>query len=206
MANETNMINLQNSTIPSNYEKFIFDTTEKLCQVGEQFVPHIYSGVVEGLARTAKLFKDKDCSVGIIVREQKDGDFIFGVKIKFIPGADEESGSWNTIWSFNAADFDEDCDKKYFIDDVAVSSTISNSLFRANLRVAGNVDTPFILTKACFKVLITWLDTCAKEGEQVSIGLDGKFEATVDVVDGIKVFNFIPDEEITNIAKSDAEI
>ena len=57
-----------------------------------------------------------------------------------------------------------------------------------------------------FQVLISYLDQNATEGDQFALELDGYFSATVDVVDGIKVFNFVPDEEITNLAKGDGEI
>ena len=54
--------------------------------------------------------------------------------------------------------------------------------------------------------LFQWLDQNAKDGETVSIGSEGYFKATVDVVDGLKVMNFIPDEEVTNLAKGDEAI
>jgi hypothetical protein len=51
-----------------------------------------------------------------------------------------------------------------------------------------------------------WLDENAKENVEVSVELDGFFQARVAVENGEKVFAIEPDGEIKNLIKDDAAI
>lgn len=198
-------INLGNSEIPTRFSEIIYSSGTQ--RVGEEFVPFIFDGIIMGFADAAKTLRDKNATVAIILRDKPlAGDFLFGVKIKFTPGSDEDSGSWNTIWSFNSEDF-EDAEIKYYVDDQNVSTSFRDRLIKAGLKLYPLSDLPYILAKTAFQTLFDWLDTNAKEGETVSIVKDGLFEARVDVdSNGIKIMNLIPSEEVTNLAKSDGDI
>lgn len=198
-----NMKKLGETTIPANYHTMVLDQSQGHDTVGEEFVEPIYKFITQALADAAKQFREKDKPAAIVIIDMK-GNILFGVKIEFIPGENEESGSWNTIWSFNPEDF-EDC-KKYQSESAMVAPIFVNRAVSHHLHLYSDYTTAYILERTAIEVLRQWLDANASTEGTVSVGIENFFEATVDVVDGIKIFNFIPTEEITNIAKSDADI
>ena len=201
-----NVIKLETSTIPEMYCKLL--EASGALAIEAQFVPYVMNAVAEGIAASLKALKKKDGDVAVIFNDQKvNGAFLFGAKIKFVAGDSDDNGSWNTIWSFNEADF-EDCTEKYLAhrQEFPVMDILMERMIHNHLRVVSIADMPWTLAMFTFKALKQYLDEYAKEGETVILRSQGKFDATVDVIDGVKVMNFIPDEEITNIAKSDAEI
>lgn len=197
-------INLSNSNIPIRFSEVIGSSGTQ--NVGEEFVPFIFEGIIMGFADAAKNLRDKNATVAVILRDRPlDGDFLFGIKIKFTPGSDDESGSWNTVWSFNKEDF-EDCDIKHYVDEPNTMPSFRDRLIMAGLKLYPMSDLPYLLAKTAFQTLFEWLDTNAKDGETVTVVKDGLFEARVDVDNGIKIMNLIPSEEVTNLAKSDGDI
>lgn len=173
--------------------------------VNPEFVPDTYRAIVQGLAAAAKDVRDKESPASVVVNDIK-GNPIFGVKIEFIPGADEESGSWNTIWSFNPDDITGEGIKVYDVASATIEPYFIRTLAKFKFRVYQNTGVCYTLVRTAFDVLRTYLDQNALEAEPFEVELEGFFTANVNVVDGIKIFNFIPDEEVTNIAKSDGDI
>ena len=197
-------IKVEGSTLAVLYSETIRSSGTH--SVGEEFVQSIYNAIAMGFADTCKTLRDKNATVAVIVRDRPlDGEFIFGVKIKFIPGDNEDAGSWNTVWSFNPDDFN-DCEIKHYTDEPNVAPIFHERLVKQGLSLYPLSDVAYTLTRTGMQCLFQWLDQNAKDGETVSIGSEGYFKATVDVVDGLKVMNFIPDEEVTNLAKGDEAI
>lgn len=197
-------IKIEGSELPANYSNAI--EASGTHRVGTEFVPIIYQGVIMGFADACKSLHDKNATVGIILRDRPlDGEFIFGVKVAFIPGNEEDSGSWNTVWSFNPDDFN-DCEIKHYVDEANTMPIFYDRIVKQGLALYPIENVAYTLTRVAMQSLFQWLDVNAKEGEQTAIGSEGYFKATVDVVDGLKVMNLIPDEEVTNLAKSDGEI
>lgn len=197
------MKNLLETVIPANYHTMVLDESQGHNNVGEEFVESIYKFVVQALADAVKQFREKDKPVSVVIIDVK-GNILFGVKIEFIPGENDESGSWNTIWSFNPEDFEDS--KKYQSESAMVAPIFMNRAISHHLKLYSEYSTAYILERTAIEVLKQWLDSNASTDGTISVGIENFFEATVDVVDGIKIFNFIPSEEITNIAKSDADI
>jgi hypothetical protein len=70
-------------------------------------------------------------------------------------------------------------------------------------------DTPesiVVLPVFAFDQIHKWLDENAKEGEEVSIELDGTFQARVAIEGGEKVFAIEPAGEIKMLIKDDTAI
>lgn len=194
---------LGETVIQTNFHTAIIDNSKGAYCLGEEFVEPIYKFTIQGLADAAKEYRSKEKPAAICIVDIH-GNVIFGVKIEFIPGGDEDSGSWNTIWSFNPDDFD-DC-TKYTTDSQIIGAFFVNRAVTHKLQLYSNQSTAYVLERTAVEVLKQWLDANASPDGTVKVVLDNYFEATVDVVDGIKVFNFIPAEEITNIAKNDGDI
>lgn len=197
-------IKLEGSGLPERFSEAIGASGTH--RVGTEFVPSIYQGVIMGFADACKTLRDKNATVAVIVRDRPlDGTFIFGVKIAFLPGSEEDSGSWNTVWSFNPDDFN-DCEVKHYVDEPNVMPIFYDRIVKQGLTLYPLSDVPYTLARTAMQSLFTWLDVNAKDGETVSLTLAGYFEAKVDVQDGLKIMNLIPDEEVTNLAKGDGEI
>ena len=197
------VVKFSESMVADMYSKAINEVPTQ--QVQSELVEDIFKSITQGFAFAVKEVKSKDNPVAVCTQDQNK-NMLFGVKIEFIPGDDEESGSWNTIWSFNPEDFTDENIVIYNSEDPKIEPFFVNAAAGFQLTLYPGSGTCYTLQRTMFQVLISYLDQNATEGDQFALELDGYFSATVDVVEGIKVFNFVPDEEITNLEKGDGEI
>lgn len=196
---ETNRKKLEETLIPDSYHISIFESGTQ--DVGAEFVPGIYRFITLGLADAIKSVRDKDKPAAVVIRDMKTA-ILFGVRIEFIKGEDDESGSWNTVWSFNPDDFD-DC-SKYDAESPVMEPFFINRATACHLKLYPG--STYTLQRTAIQVLTDWLDKNALPDGTVEVELDNIFVAEVQVKNGVKIFNFIPSEEVTNICKSDADI
>ena len=61
-----------------------------------------------------------------------------------------------------------------------------------------------IMFRSVIQTMLEWLDTNAKDGEELSIELDGYFIATIGVEDGEKIISITPDGALKRKVKDDA--
>ena len=61
-----------------------------------------------------------------------------------------------------------------------------------------------IMLRTVIQMVLEWLDLNAKEGEELSVELDGYFIATVGIEDGEKIISITPDGALKRKIKDDA--
>ena len=198
------MLKLMETQIPQNYQTGLYN--EKGYELAPENTSNVadilFTGVTECLADV----KNKDIPVAFVF-EENNQDFIAAAVVQFLPNEDDSSkpGSWSYSWT-------------WYKDDVPANSRIiracdteMSTYFRGTgLRKYGmqwkDINAIFECTRYFIIQVKKWLDANAVEGEEVGIELEGVFQATVAVEDGVKVFSITPDGEIKKLIKDDSAI
>ena len=198
------MINFNESAILANYCLSLSELTSGLMELATEHVPKVTEVVLMSMSDYARAVKDKSKPVAIVIDDFK-GNMILALKVKFYEGsAEDEDGSWNPVWTFDPEDI-TDCT----VHKVSESQAFPFFKMRAITAYDMQYTDPSNAYHSALifaEVLKRWLDLNANDGEVVSIHMDGMFTATVEVVDGEKVFTFVPEEELSNLIKDDASL
>jgi hypothetical protein len=117
----------------------------------------------------------------------------------------ENPGNWTLTWTFNEEDLPANTNKLDLQNDnthpyfrVAAGEKYGIKFYDRSALV--------ILMTVAAEQLYKWLDENAKEGSIIDIELESVFTASVEVVDGNKVFAVEPAGEIKTLIKDDSAI
>ena len=191
------------TTLPQMYSKALFE--EKCFDLAPEHSDKMFDILFTGAANLLRSIKSLEKPVACVIRDLK-GNLVAGSVCQYFKNEDEsQPGNFSLVWTFDEADIPENALV------VSIDDTKTHSYFIA---VAGSKygikfkDASCIVNTLSYTVgqLKKWLDENAKEGEIISVELDGIFQGRVEVQNGVKVFAVEPDGEIKNLIKDDAAI
>lgn len=162
--------------------------------------------IVAGIMDVLNEKKSKAQPQAVLVQDLKGNKIIYAC-VEYIPKESEEgTGSWSCYWSW-------DCES---IPENAVVHTLEKADVQTIIRKRGGeicglvlADKANTITMAVyfFNIIRDMLDQQAVEdGGSWTIEEDGYFEATVEVVDGVKQYSFTPKGEMKMLIKADDEL
>jgi hypothetical protein len=196
-------MNLYDTQLPANWSKGLFE--EKCMDLAPEHMDKIFDTLVTGVANLLNNAKSMDKPTAYVVRKV-EGPFVVGCVVQFFENDDKTNpGNWNMTWTFNENDIPENASV------IGIDNAQTHSYFRS---VAGqkygmifeSESSLVTLLIYAFEQLKKWLDENAKEDQEVSIEVEGLFQARVGVEGGEKVFAMEADGEIKNLIKDDAAI
>lgn len=197
-------VNLEESTIISNFTKAFFDQDLRYPETG---VPCTINAVFSAVATFLSSIKDKEKGMALVIDNVK-GDIEFGAKVQFIPGeTEEDAGSWSFVCSFDPSDFVESENLKVIkFSGGAADNTVRYCAARQKPYSIG-FNSDLMLKLAVQQTILgikEWLNDNAKEGEDVELVFPQVFNAKVRIEDGVKYPSIELSEEIVQIVKNDA--
>ena len=196
------MFEFMSTALPHNISHGLYH--EKGYDLAEAHIDKLFTIIFYGAANILKDNKSKEAPTSFTITEIKDKPVAFAT-VQYFEGNGDKPGNWSLTFGFNPEDIPANSTK------IDLQNDLTHSYFRM---VAGEkfglkfIDRDSIIDLITFAMeqLYKWLDENAKEGEVVGVELDGVFTATVEVVDGVKVFAIDPAGEVKTIIKDDASI
>ena len=194
---------LFDTQLPQMYSKYLFE--EKCSDLAPEHTDKMFDVLFTGVANLLNQTKSMSKPTAMVFR-LVDGSVIAVAIVQFFANEDTENpGNWSLVWSFDETDIPEGAVVIEFSDNQ------THSYFRA---VAGEKygmkfeDTTSLIDCliSCITQLKKWLDENAKEGAEISVEVDGIFQARSTVENGVKVFAVEPAGEVKNLIKDDAAI
>lgn len=160
----------------------------------------IFKSFFEGLAEYLGITKRPDQTVAIKVTDYKK-NFLLAAYCSFDGTGEEGKGSWEIDFTFNEADIPDGAD----VVDMREPETYHAMKKASNANgFYYKLDSDImVINIAVANSIKNWLDANASETEAMTVSLDGVFEATVEVVDGVKQTGIVVKEEVKDIAKGD---
>lgn len=152
------------------------------------------------------IHKKKDHKVALVVKDNYDNFKLAGI-VQYHPNEEDDSNPGNYTYelTFDQADIAEIPEVYSIFDSMFQGVAQEVSLSYCNFRYVKNEQIIGFMT-GCVEALTTWLDSNAKETEEVVVELEGYFQASVAVENGIKVFSIVPEGKIKQLIKGDSSI
>lgn len=194
---------LFDTNLPHNFSKGLYEECDLTfnAQYIDKVIDVIFTGTVLFLNGAKKI----DTPVALVF-EREDKSVIAAAIVQYFDNDDKSNpGNWNLVFTLDENDIPENANIFY----------ASNPSVHPFLRsVAADkyhfiFDAPnslVLLPRYFFENLRKWLDENAKENEEISIDLDGVFQARAAVEGGEKVFSIEPAGEIKMLIKDDSAI
>lgn len=161
---------------------------------------------VAGITDCLNMFKNKQAPTAVLVQDLKGNKIIYAC-VQFIPADDASEtsdGNWTYFWSYDCDSIPEDA-IVYTVDQQNVQTIIRDRGY--DLCKMTMHDLTFIsqLAVYSFDLIKDALDQQdVQEGDSWTVELEGFFEASVEVHDGVKEFSFMPKGEMKTLIKDDA--
>lgn len=196
-------MNLYDTQLPANFSRGLFE--DKCMDLAAEHLDKIFDCLVTGVATLMNNSKSMDKPVAYVIKKP-EGAFVVGCVVQYFPNEDKNNpGNWNMTWTF----YEDDIPKDATIIDINNVQThsyfigVAGSKYGMTFKDEGSLVVTLVYA---FEQLKKWLDENAKEGETVSIEVEGLFQARVAIENGEKVFAIEADGEIKNLIKDDAAI
>ena len=192
------------TSIPELYCKAL---AERLLNLGPEHAEKIYTVLFDAVTEALSKFKDQNSKKGIAFRTM-DGSFIAGATISYVGDGSDDSatGQWNYSWTVDEKDMEDVCDPI----DIRSNSLMNQMFTQVGLRLYSfkfyDGDVAATMMNFCMETLINWLRDNAKDGEVLTIELEGVFNASVEVVDGEIEIGIVPDGKVKQLIKDDLAI
>jgi len=185
---------------------FSLNTAEKsggLTTIPEEYVDKVIKTAIMAIADYARVLKSKEKPVAVVIDDLK-GNVLLAAVVRYHEGEGDMPGNWSFEWTFYEDDI-KDCAR------FSVSEVKCHQFFidRAKSAFRMTYSSPSYIYLGCQEFansLIEWLDTNAKENEEVEVEMDGYFKASVVVENGKKIMSFVPDGAIKRLIKDDAAL
>lgn len=194
---------LFDTSLPQNYSKGLFE--EKNFDLSDTHTDKMFDVLFTATAGLLNDTKNKQ-RPAVFCFSKIDNSIIAGAICQFFENEDSSKpGNWSLVWTFDETDIPENALVMNFKDPQ------THSYFRgiAGDKYGMRFKDPTCLTTCltyALEQLYKWLDENAAEDKEVSIELDGVFQARVAVEGGAKVFAIEPAGEIKMMIKDDAAI
>lgn len=167
----------------------------------------VFAGITDYLA----LIKNKEVPQVVLVQDLKGNNICYAC-VKYEPNEDaseedddpDAAGSWEYYWSFDCKTYPENA-TVYLVDQEPVQRTIARRGHNLCGLVVGVLSYISAMAVMTFNVIKDTLDQQdINEGDEPFMIEDpGFFDASVEVVDGKKVFNLNPKGEMKALIKKD---
>lgn len=144
--------------------------------------------------------KSKDEKTALVFEDIK-GNMIAAGIVEYVEGEDGNPGSWAYYYSFDEKDIEDA--KKFSIYSSGPKQIYTNRAFDDYRMKFTSPDFIAQLVTIFMEVFVDFLDQNANENNKFSVEHEGFFVATVEVVDGEKVMNLIPDGAMKRLIKDD---
>ena len=192
-------INLKETPIPS---LFCQDLKALNLDFDMEAVLPAFESIMLTIGSFLGSMKDKEKACAVTINNARD-ELELGAIVKYIPGEEEGAkGSWTLDFTFDPSDL---ADARI----ISFNSGNIDTLLRAT--AAQTYGLQFNTTSGMRQSIISfaqvikkWLDANASDKEIQELDLPGFFTASVEIVNGEKVFGFEPAEEISQKVKYDA--
>lgn len=192
----------EETSIAGNFSRSTSEKSGGLTTIPEDAVGPVIKTAILAMSDYARVVKSKEKPVAIVIDDLK-GNLLLAAVVRYHEGEGDMPGNWSYEWAFDADDV-KDCIK------YPVSENRAHPFFidRAKAYRMTYVSPSYIYLgcQEFANTLIDWLDTNAKEGEEVEIDLDGYFKASVIIENGKKIMSFVPDGGIKRLIKDDATL
>lgn len=194
---------LFDSTLPQMYSKALFE--EKCFDLAPEHTDKMFDTLFTGTANLLKSVKSLEKPVVFVINEL-NGNMVAAAICQYFKNDDaNQPGNFSLVWTFDPADIPEGA-LVISLDDTKTHSffiAAAGSKYGIKFKDASCIVNTLGYTMGQLK---KWLDENAKEGQIISVELDGIFQGRVEVQNGVKVFAVEPDGEIKNLIKDDAAI
>jgi hypothetical protein len=149
--------------------------------------------------------KKKD-KAAVLKFDRVDKSLVAAAIVRYFENEDpKKPGNWSLTFTFDETNIPEDADV-YSISDPQLHAyirSVAGDKYRIRFETPESLIT---LPTYIFEQVYKWLDENAKENEEVSVSLDGVFQARVAIEGGEKVFAIEPAGEIKMLIKDDTSI
>lgn len=194
---------LFDTVLPSMYSKYLFE--EKNTDLAPEHTDKMADVLFTGVANILASCKSMDHPVAFTFKKM-DGTIIAASVVQYFKNEDKNNpGNWSLIWTFDEKDIPENALKIDFSDPQAGSYFVGAAGSKYGMRFESNS----AMTDCLFGFIVQlkkYLDENVKEGVDVSVELEGIFQARAAVENKEKVFAIEVDGEIKNLIKDDAAI
>lgn len=192
------------TSIPELYSKLL---AENLLTLRPEHVDKIYTVLFDAVTEALAKFKDQTAKKGIVFRTL-DGTFIAGAAISYIGDgdADSASGQWNYSWTTDEKDFEDVVEPIDIRSNGLMGQMFGQVGFRLYSFKFVDSDVISVMMNLCIETIINWLRDNVKDGEPVTLELEGVFSATAEVVDGEIEIGIVPDGKVKQLIKDDLAI
>lgn len=195
------IINLAESDIPMNYSN-VLNSKEYVWQPSD--TEDFYIVLTIAISDFLKRKKSKSETVGLSISDT-DGSFKLGAIVGYEPPTEEDpSGNWSYAFTFNKEDMKQ-CTKIYDHSDAAFQTIFNHDAYQEKRMKFDNGEIVYEILIDAANCLYLFLDQNAQESSEVTLVLDGYFEARVTVEDGVKVMSLTPDGAMKTLVKGDKE-
>ena len=159
-----------------------------------------------GITDFLNIVKHKDSPKVVLIQDLK-GNRIAYAAVQWIPAEEENeaaTGNWTYFWSFDCDSIPEDA-VIYTVDQQNVQTIIRDrgyDLCKMTMHDLTYISQLAVYTFSAIKDALDQQDV--QEGDSWTVELEGYFEASVEVHDGVKEFSFLPKGEMKTLIKDDA--
>lgn len=166
----------------------------------------LFNSLFLSVSQFLGIHKKKEHKVALVVKDNYDNFKLAGI-VQYHENEDDKDAPGNYTYELTLNEGDiADIPEVYSIFDSMFQGVAQEtSLSYCNFRIIKNDQIISIYT-ACVEALTAWLDANAKETEEVVIELDGIFQASVAVENGVKVFSIVPEGKLKQLIKGDNTI
>lgn len=161
---------------------------------------------VAGITDCLNMFKNKQTPVVVLVQDLKGNRIVYAC-VQYIPADDASEvseGNWAYFWSFDCDSIPEDA-VIYTVDQQNVQTIIRDrgyDLCKMTMHDLTYISQLAVYTFSAIKDALDQQDV--QEGDSWTVELEGYFEASVEVHNGVKEFSFLPKGEMKTLIKDDA--
>jgi hypothetical protein len=190
----------ENTTFSQSYSLSTAEKSSGNINIPEEAVVPVIKTAILAISDYARAVKNKEKPIAVIIDDLK-GNMLLAAIVRYHEGEGDMPGNWSYEWSFDPEDI-KDCIK------FPVSESKSHTFFIERAKSINmeysELSYIYIGCDQFANTLINWLDTNAKEEEEVELELSGYFKASVIVDGGKKIMSFVPDGAIKRLIKDDA--
>ena len=201
MANQITK-NLMDTSIPKAFSDTLLQYSFTLAA---DHTAKILTTMVNGISDCLGDIKSKEYPVAYVI-EETNLDFILGAVVEYHPNEDPSlPGNWSYIWTFDKSDIPENA-RVVTLKDVDMMSYFRADAAKKYSMGFETQDAFITCNMVLARTISNFLDTNAKEGEELTIVQDGAIQFRCAVEGGHVVKSAEPIGEVKVLIKGDADI
>ena len=198
------MYKVEESSIMVNYVKNINEKGVGLVDEKNDTLD-IYKGLFTSISDFLGQVKNKKEKMALSINDLK-GNLKLAAIVAYHPNEENEElpGNWSYEFTTDANDIEGI--QTYQSTDPQFQQVLARVLHKSYSITIKNAIYSQVLIFAAITTLLDWLDVNAKEGEEVSIELEGFFVASVAIENGEKIISIVPDGAMKRLIKDDSAL